>query len=107
MRDENISAGEVWRGAGPVSEGTSLQRTGLIRATAVGITGVAILLLPGKWISYAPPLSAIPPLDATLPKLEPVTTLFDSIVVRVLLPVFTSVHGYIFGPRAKNDEKYG
>ena len=32
--------------------------------------------------------------------LEPLTTLFDSIVVKVLLPVFTSILGYIFGSRS-------
>ena len=31
--------------------------------------------------------------------LEPFTTLFDSIVVKVLLPVFTGILGYIFGTR--------
>ena len=29
--------------------------------------------------------------------LEPYTTLFDSVVVKVLLPIFTSILGYIFG----------
>ena len=32
-------------------------------------------------------------------KSGPFTTLFDSIVVKVLLPVFTSILGYIFGSR--------
>jgi hypothetical protein len=35
--------------------------------------------------------------------LQPMLNLFDSIVVKVLLPVFTSILGYIFGSQhAKN-----
>ncbi len=65
---------------------------------------------------YAPPVPVIPAgtdpaiVKATLDNyktlqqiaLEPFTTLFDSIVVKVLLPVFTSILGYIFGLRANN-----
>ena len=29
--------------------------------------------------------------------LEPFTSLFDSVVVKVLLPIFTTILGYIFG----------
>ena len=36
--------------------------------------------------------------------LEPFTTLFDSVVVKVLLPVFTSILGYIFGTRTAEKE---
>jgi hypothetical protein len=66
----------------------------------------------------APPLPTIPPMaDANTTKailenykslqqivLEPYTTLFDSIVVKVLLPVFTSILGYIFGSQRNNRE---
>jgi hypothetical protein len=37
--------------------------------------------------------------------LEPLTTLFDSIVVKVLLPVFTSILGYIFGSQNSKQSK--
>jgi len=36
--------------------------------------------------------------------LEPFTTLFDSVVVKVLLPVFTSILGYIFGSQANRSD---
>jgi len=75
-----------------------------------------ILVLVGKWLCCALTLRAIPPgvdqatIKAMLENykilqqiaLEPFTTLFDSIVVKVLLPVFTSILGYIFGSRANN-----
>jgi hypothetical protein len=31
--------------------------------------------------------------------LDPFTSLFESVVVKVLLPIFTSILGYIFGSR--------
>src|ERR1035438_5505665 len=77
---------------------------------AVWVASV-ILALVGKWIFYAPTLPVPQPgADPAAVKsmlenyktlqqiaLEPFTTLFDSIVVKVLLPVFTSILGYIFG----------
>jgi len=35
--------------------------------------------------------------------LEPFTSLFDSIVVKVLLPIFASILGYIFGSHQSRD----
>jgi|SRR5580700_4444146 hypothetical protein len=117
MPDEKVSAVDVLRAAGadkPVTEGTFLQRTGLILAGFVGgVSAVVILALVGKWILYAPKLPVLQPgadpaaVKAMLENyktlqqiaLEPFTTLFDSIVVKVLLPVFTSILGYIFGSR--------
>jgi hypothetical protein len=117
MPDEKVSALDVLRAAGadkPVTGGTFLQRTGLILAGFVGgVSGVVILALVGKWIFYAPKLPVLQPgadpaaVKALLENyktlqqiaLEPFTTLFDSIVVKVLLPVFTSILGYIFGSR--------
>jgi len=124
MPDEQIvSASDILKAAGadkPVTEGTFLQRTGLILAGCVGgITAVVTLALVGKWIFYAPKLPVLQPsadpaaVKAMLENyktlqqfaLEPFTTLFDSIVVKVLLPVFTSILGYIFGSRSnKKDE---
>ena len=123
MADEQkVSAGEILKAEGadkPVSGGTFLQRTGLILAGFVGATGaIVILALVGKWAFYAPPAPVIPPgsdpatvkalLDnyKTLQQiaLEPFTTLFDSVVVKVLLPVFTSILGYIFGSQANRSD---
>lgn len=115
-----MSPSEILKAAGadkPVTGGTFLQRTGLILAAFVGGTGaIVILALVGKWICYAPKLPVIQPgVDPNAAKvilenyrtlqqiaLEPFTTLFDSTVVKVLLPVFTSILGYIFGSRADN-----
>jgi len=71
-------------------------------------------LLVGRWALASPAPPTIPPnadqatvraiLDnyQALQKiaLEPVTTLFDSIIGKALLPIFTSVVGYI-GSREK------
>jgi len=119
MPDEvRISPLEILKAAGaekPVTGGTFLQRTGLILAASVGAVGaVATVALIGKWILYAPQVPVIPTnadqattkaiLDnyKTLQQiaLEPFTTLFDSVVVKVVLPVFTSILGYIFGSRS-------
>jgi hypothetical protein len=118
--EQKVSASDILKAAGadkPVTEGTFLQRTGLILAGCVGgVAAVVILALVGKWIFYAPTLP-VPQAGAdpaavkamlenykTLQQiaLEPFTTLFDSIVVKVLLPVFTSILGYIFGSRTNN-----
>jgi|ERR1035438_3058009 hypothetical protein len=115
--EQKVSASDILKAAGadkPVTEGTFLQRTGLILAGCVGgVAAVVILALVGKWIFYAPTLPVPQPgadpaaVKAMLENyktlqqiaLEPFTTLFDSIVVKVLLPVFTSILGYIFGSR--------
>jgi hypothetical protein len=121
--EQRVSAREVLASAGanaPVKGGTFLQRTGLILAACVGALGsLVILLLVGKWMCSAPTTPAIPPgADSNTVKaildnyktlqqitLEPYTTLFDSIVVKVLLPVFTSILGYIFGSRTAAKEE--
>jgi hypothetical protein len=120
--DEKVSANEILRSAGaekPITGGTFLQRTGLILAGCVGATGAIVTFaLVGKWVFCAPAAPVIQPgtdqatvkalLDnyRTLQQiaLEPLTGLFDSIVVKVLLPVFTSILGYIFGSRANKTE---
>jgi hypothetical protein len=120
--EETVSASEILRSAGaekPVTGGTFLQRTGLILAGFVGATGAVVTFaLVAKWIFYAPAVpviqSGVDPNTAkvlienyrTLQQvaLEPFTSLFDSIVVKVLLPVFTSILGYIFGSQSKKNE---
>jgi hypothetical protein len=118
---ERVSPDEILRSAGadkPVT-GTWLQRTGAVLAACVGtLAAIVTLALIGKWICTAPPLPAIPlGTDATGAKailenykslqqlaLDPYTALFDSIVVKVLLPVFTSILGYIFGSQRNHRE---
>ena len=115
--EEQVSPGEILRSAGadkPISEGTFLQRTGLILAAFVGGVGALVIVaLIAKWTASAPAVPVIPPgSDAVTTKalldnyqslqriaLEPFTTLFDSVVVKVLVPIFTSILGYIFGSR--------
>jgi hypothetical protein len=115
MPDEQVvSANEILRSSGAmgsVQEGTYLQRTGLRLAAAVGTTAALIMFaLVGRWIFFAPQPPVLPQnADPATIKgildnyrllqqsaLEPLTTLFDSIVARVLLPVFTSILGFIF-----------
>jgi hypothetical protein len=122
MSDEQlVSPDEILAAAGaekPVT-GTFLQRTGLILASCVGaLSATVTLVLVGKWIFSAPSTPPIPPgADANAFKvilenyktlqqiaLKPYTTLFDSIVVKVLLPVFTSILGYIFGSNSTRKE---
>lgn len=81
-------------------------------AAFVGATGVAVILaIVVAWIFSIPRLPAIPSeTDPARAKqilenyrelqqvaVQPLATLFDSIVVKVLLPVFTSILGFIFG----------
>jgi hypothetical protein len=115
---EIVSADKVLRESGaekPVTEGTFLQRTGLRLAAGVGgLASVVILLLAIKWMLYdLPPVPAISAdMDPTKAKLvienykelqqiafQSFTSVFESIVVKVLLPVFTSILGYIYASR--------
>jgi hypothetical protein len=116
--DQTFSPAEILKSAGadkPVSEGTYLQRTGLLLAAGVGALGAVVMLaLVAKWFWYAPaiPPAADPATVKTILEnykalqqtaLEPFTTLFDSIVVKVLLPIFTSILGYIYGSRTNRE----
>jgi hypothetical protein len=114
---ERISPNEILREAGaerPVSEGTFLERTGLRLAAGVGLLATVVTLaVVVKW-SFCAPSAPVIPANAdpasiksilenykTLQQitLEPYTSLFDSVVVKVLLPVFTTILGFIFGSR--------
>jgi hypothetical protein len=121
MADEQqISPQEILRSARaekPVTGGTFLQRIGLRLAAWVGTTGAAvILLLLLKWMISGPRVPVLPA-DPAAAKvvlenyrslqqiaLEPFTTIFDSVIVKVLLPVFTGILGYIFGSRTSRNE---
>jgi hypothetical protein len=119
--DEIVSPGEILAAAGaekPV-KGTFLQRTGLILAGCVGgLMFVVVLALLGKWMVSAPALPVIPTgTDANTAKtvlenykalqqiaMEPYTAFFDMIFFKALLPIFTSILGYIFGSRGSSKE---
>lgn len=121
-QEERISPNEILAAAGaekPVTGGTFLQRTGLILAISVGSLGAVVILallfgclhsLPSPPVipsnSNADAAKSILQNYSDLQKaaLEPFTTLLDSIVVKILLPVFTSILGYIFGTQA-NDRR--
>jgi hypothetical protein len=112
---EMVSADDVLRAGGaerPVKEGTFLQRTGLVLATSVGaLASLVTLGLILAWIIFAPRVPAMPnDIDPGKAKviienykelqqasLQPLLSIFDSVIVKVLLPVFTSILGYIFG----------
>jgi hypothetical protein len=112
---EMVSADDVLRASGaerPVKEGTFLQRTGLVLATAVGALGSIVILVLLLAFVISTPRGPLLPNDIDPEKakavienykqlqeasLQPLLSLFDSVVVKVLLPVFTSILGYIFG----------
>lgn len=114
---EVVSPEEVLREADaqrPVRGGTYLQRTGLRLAASVGALGSTVILsLIVTWIFYAPSMPSIPAdMDPEKARavienfknlqqsaLQPLTTLFDTVVVKVLLPVFTGILGYIYASR--------
>ena len=120
---EKVSANEVLLSAGaekPVTGGTWLQRTGVLLAGGVGALGTIVTLaLIAGWMFISPRPPVIPAgVDVDTAKtmienykslqqvaLEPYTGLFDSIVVKVLLPVFTSILGYIFGSQRNKDDR--
>jgi hypothetical protein len=95
---------------------TGTQWAGFRLAIGVGVIILAVIIFVGiDWIANAPNLT-YPDLDSvnaedieTLSKaieqyktindlaIERVKTLFDSIVVNALLPIFTLILGYVFG----------
>jgi hypothetical protein len=93
-----------------------LQRVGVYGAVAVGCVGAALLfLLLGRWAWLTPRPPTLPStLDTATAKsiidnynvlrgaiLDDTTRLVDSIVVKLLLPIFTSFVGYIFGSHSR------
>ena len=102
--------------SGKVEEGTYTQRAGMRLAKWVGILGSAVtLLILAKWIwmTWCIACTDIPASTSTeqadmLVKnykalqeqaFDSASKMFDTVVVKVLLPVFTSILGYIFGAR--------
>jgi hypothetical protein len=103
-----------------VKLGTYTQRAGLKLAAGVGsLAAVVTLLVVLRAIFSLPPA---PQLDAHMTTeqltalmatqkesydhvVNAATSLFDSIIVKALLPVFTSILGYIFGARSTSEEE--
>ncbi len=101
---------------------TAIQRAGLFLATGVGLLITCVIIgLGAEMMRQAPtpmqfPTAVVNASDT--PAYNPVatsvadykalndigttraTTLFDTVVVRALLPIFTTILGYIFGAQA-------
>ena len=112
---EQVSAAEVLSQGGadqPVLPYTYLQITGVRLALAVGgLAAFIVVSLLVYWICTVPP-ALTPPAGSDPDKLrqlvelqkqlqdahlEPVLKIFDNLVVKCLLPLLTTILGYIFG----------
>ncbi len=103
---------------------TALQRAGMQLALGVGALGVVVIVaLVVYWTSQVPPPPALPapPTEAAdIPQfisitqtlldnhkassdqaVNSATQIFEEVVVKVLLPLFTLILGYIFGARTE------
>jgi hypothetical protein len=116
--DQIVSSQEILAAAGadkPV-KGTFLQRTGFVLAGCVGALAIVVTLaILGRWLFSLPAPPVIPSgADAATAKAilenyrtlqqivtEPYTSFFEMIVVKVLLPIFTSILGYFWLARQR------
>jgi hypothetical protein len=113
-RIEPIQAGKV---VGELKKLEPVQLAGLLLALGVGsviavVTGFVLVkwIWTSPWTGVPPNLSNMTPDQAkalveNIKSLSDVAstrclTIFDAIVTKALLPVFTSILGYIFGTRA-------
>jgi hypothetical protein len=104
----------------PVHPGTWTQRAGMRLAAGVGSLGALVTLIivvRWIWLSSGIPNPTISPsltpenVDALLKNykalhdqaFQSASQMFDTVVVKALLPVFTSILGYIFGARSTSD----
>lgn len=127
-----VSANEILAGTGsihPVIQGTeilgqtpgsvsiqpltSLQRAGLWLAIGVGIFSlVALVLIMVPWMTHLPPMPDMAVDAQVLENYRTATALaaeepqqwFDSVLVKILYPLFTLILGYIFGARSQGNE---
>lgn len=111
---QEVGAGEILDRVGKAEEPplSPLQRAGMKLALGVGlaIAGVTLLVLI-DWLSNRPALPQLPPdtaqAKAALENFQALNTatltrateLFDLIVAKAFLPVFTGILGYIFGSK--------
>ena len=115
-----ISSGLLLKEVGAAKEGTFTQRAGMKLAKWVGTLGAVVtLLILGRWLWITWCLSCLnipasTPVDqakAILDNykglqdqaLQSAKDMFDAVVVKALLPVFTSILGYIFGARSASE----
>jgi hypothetical protein len=99
---------------GPVTQGTWTQQAGLRLAAGVGALGTVVTLaIVARWIwaswCWTCPniLSSMKPdeIDSLIKNYkllqdqswQSASQMFDTVVVKALLPIFTSILGYIFG----------
>jgi hypothetical protein len=118
-----VSPEEVLRVGGaedPVRPGTFLQHAGLKMARWFGIFGgiVMLILLVKWWVTFPTPPTLPVGIESEKAKaalenyrqlqeisLDPILKICDSIIVRLLLPVFTTILGYIFGSREASQKE--
>lgn len=122
QKPERVSAADILReeGASAPVKPHFLQLVGVQLAAAVGgLSAVIIVALVAYWIFTVPPiLVGSLPADPTKLRemieiqkqlqeahLEPMLKVFDSIVLKCLLPLLTSILGYIFGSQAVRAER--
>ena len=101
-----------------IVELSPLQRVGVYGAVAVGCVGAALLLLllaRWAWLTPRPPVIPSSMESATAKSiidnynvlreaiLDDTTRLVDATVVKLLLPIFTSFVGYIFGSHSRGE----
>jgi len=108
--------------AGEATEGTFTQRAGMKLAKWVGALGAAVtLLIVCRWIwmswcTSCPNIPASATAEQAKAFIENYKALqdqavqsgrdmFDAVVVKALLPIFTSILGYIFGARSQSEGK--
>ena len=112
---EKVSPAEILDTQGasrPVIPGSYLELVGVQFGIGVGgLIALVIAILLAYWVSTAPSFSISSAStdpdklrqllevqkQARDAHLQPITLLFDSIVVKCLLPLFTTILGYIFG----------
>jgi hypothetical protein len=120
---ETVSAQDVLSSAGieeksSVKLGTYTQRAGLRLAAGVGSLAALVTIMVVIWALWSLPKT--PHLEGQMTQeqlttlmgaqkenydhvVNAATNLFDSIIVKALLPVFTSILGYIFGARSSSE----
>jgi hypothetical protein len=94
-----------------------LQRVGVRGAVSVGVVATAVLLiLLGRWIWLEPAMPNIPvgmdekqvaAIMSRYKELESINIdntikMIDAIIMKILLPVFTSFVGYVFGSQSRS-----
>ena len=117
---EEVTAAQILEKVGKVGPGTWTQERGLHLAIGVGVVAfIIVLVILVNWVLMRP---SVPNLSPTLTAeqaqsavnnykalsveaRDTAVQLFDAFVIRALLPVFTSILGFIFGVQTTADRK--